>query len=366
MNRWKIVLPPWSCNCARACSTLGRCSSRPWKRQRMEGRSGIAPFRSRCLFFTVGMIVAGFWQDKAARTSSARRRRAPRRRLFPPALHVAEVRWALISPTGFSAASASASRTSPRSPPASSGPPTSAGRSSASQSSVRLGLADLRAGHPSFLGSILQCSRPLSRTFVILGVVFLICVFGAARSSTFRPPATSRKDGTRPPPPPAPATAIKADSLRARSARRGSSTPCGLSTFSARRADHPIGQAVPLVKSIAATAAIVARRGLRDHERLQRVGRLASGRPPTRSGRKDTTIACSSATSSPPLPPPERRQLRPTALVGTCVVGFFYGGYLAMMPHSRPTSTAPRRGANYGTCSPRGGSAGSWSPAASP
>ncbi len=120
VNRWKFV---YAALVMQLC--LGVLYSWSVFRPVLEKANGwngtvcIAPFRYSLLFFTVAMIIAGFWQDKKGpKLVGSVGGASAGRRLLPLGRHVAEPDGAEFRLRHHRAASASDSPTSPRSPPA--------------------------------------------------------------------------------------------------------------------------------------------------------------------------------------------------------------------------------------------------------
>ena len=319
-----------------------------------DGKVSIAPFRYSLLFFTIAMIVAGFWQDKKGPKLVG----SVGGLLLGVGCFLSAVMWqnpmglnfayGIIGGLGVGFAYVTPIATCVKWFPDKRG--------------TIVGLAVLGFGAGSLIfAPVIQAllgsdpamfATTIPRTFGILGVVFLICVIGAARVFDV-PPAGYKPEGWNPPAAATTASGAiqKAEFTPGEMAKTWQFYCLWLIYFLGTSVGiTAIGQAVPLMKSMAATAAIMsAGAALGLMSAFNGVGRLAWGATSDKIGRKATTIAMFACYIVACL-----FLLRNTtnflqALVGLCVVGFSYGGYLAMMPSFTADFYGPKNvGANYG------------------
>jgi len=183
-------------------------------------------------------------------------------------------------------------------------------------------------------------------------VVFLICVIGAARIFDV-PPAGYKPEGWNPPAATTSASGVvqKAEFSPGEMIKTWQFYCLWLIYFLGTSVGiTAIGQAVPVMKSMAATAAVMsAAAALGLMSAFNGVGRLAWGATSDKIGRKTTTIAMFACYIVACLFLLRNTTNFMTALAGLCVVGFSYGGYLAMMPSFTADFYGPKNvGANYG------------------
>ncbi|MBE0607651.1 MAG: OFA family MFS transporter [Deltaproteobacteria bacterium] len=319
-----------------------------------KGTVSIAPFRYSLLFFTIAMIVAGFWQDKKGPKlvgtvggvllgvgcflSAVMYQN-------PMGLNFA---YGILGGLGVGFAYVTPIATCVKWFPDKRG--------------TIVGLAVLGFGAGSLIfAPVIQSllgsdpalfATTIPRTFGILGVVFLICVIGAARVFDV-PPAGYKPEGWNPPAAAtsaagvvqkaefAPGEMIKTWQFYALWLIYFLGTSCGITA---------IGQAAPLVKELAAATAIMsAGAALGIMSAFNGVGRLAWGATSDKIGRKMTTIAMFISYIIACVFLLRNVTSFVQALAGLCVVGFAYGGYLAMMPAFTADFYGPKNvGANYG------------------
>jgi len=355
VNRWKFV---YAALVMQLC--LGALYSWSVWRPVLEKTNGwdakisIGPYRYSLLFFTVAMIIAGFWQDKKGPKLVG----SVGGLLLGAGCLLSAVTWqsemglkisyGIIGGLGVGFAYVTPIATCVKWFPDKRG--------------TIVGLAVLGFGAGSMIFAPLisnllgsdaaMWATTVPRTFGILGVTFLICVIGAARIFDV-PPAGYKPEGWNPPAAATSASGVvqKAEFAPGEMVKTWQfyclwliyflGTSCGITA---------IGQAAPLVKELAAASAVMsAGAALGIMSAFNGVGRLAWGATSDKIGRKPTTvvmfvcyiIACLFL-------------LRNTtnfiqALAGVCLVGFSYGGYLAMMPSFTADFYGPKNvGANYG------------------
>ncbi|MDH3383345.1 MAG: MFS transporter, partial [Deltaproteobacteria bacterium] len=192
----------------------------------------------------------------------------------------------------------------------------------------------------------------IPRTFMILSVIFFICVIGAAQVYAV-PPAGWKPEGWSPP---AAATAaggaaIKAEFTSGEMIKTWQFYCLWLIYFLGTSVGiTSIGQAAPLVKELAAaTAVMTGGTALGIMSAFNGVGRLAWGATSDKIGRKNTTVCMFVGYIIASMFLLRNVTSFGQALAGLCVVGFCYGGYLAMMPSfTADFYGAKNVGANYG------------------
>lgn len=319
-----------------------------------KGTVSVAPFRYSLLFFTVGMIVAGFWQDK----------KGPKivgtvGGLFLAAgCFLSAVMWqnpmglnfayGILGGLGVGFAYVTPIATCVKWFPDMRG--------------TIVGLAVLGFGAGSLIfAPVIEAllgkdpamfATTIPRTFAILGAVFLICVIGASRIFDV-PPAGYKPEGWNPPVAATGAggAVIKAEFTPAEMAKTWQFYALWLIYFLGTSVGiTAIGQAAPLVKELAVGAALMsAGAALGIMSAFNGVGRLAWGATSDKIGRKGTTIAMFAAYIIACLFLLRNVTSFVQALAGLCVVGFAYGGYLALMPSFTADFYGPKNvGANYG------------------
>jgi MFS transporter, OFA family, oxalate/formate antiporter len=188
----------------------------------------------------------------------------------------------------------------------------------------------------------------LSQTFYAVGAIMLVCVCGAG--SFFKVPPAGYKPAGWNPPAGAAATVTKADWTPNEIIGNGQFYVLWLIYLIAAAAGLMIiGQAVPIGLEVAKLDRAVAAGGLGTMALLNGLGRLVHGSISDKLGRKNTLILCFAEYLVAFL------LLLPNAdtftkwLVGICIVGFSYGGYLAIMPSLTADYFGTKSlGANYG------------------
>jgi OFA family oxalate/formate antiporter-like MFS transporter len=188
----------------------------------------------------------------------------------------------------------------------------------------------------------------LSQTFFAVGAIMLVCVCGAG--SFFKVPPAGYKPAGWNPPAAAASTVTKADWTPNEIIGNGQFYVLWLIyLFGAAAGLMIIGQAVPIGLEVAKLDKAVAAGGLGTMALLNGLGRLVHGSISDKIGRKNTVILCFCEYLVAFL------LLLPNAdtftkwLVGICIVGFSYGGYLAVMPSITADYFGTKSlGANYG------------------
>ena len=191
-------------------------------------------------------------------------------------------------------------------------------------------------------------SSGLANTFYAVGVIMLVCVCGAG--SMFKVPPAGYKPAGWNPPTPSSTTPTKADWTPNEIIGNGQFYVLWLIYFFGAAAGLMIiGQAVPIGIEVAKLDKTVAAAGLGTMALLNGLGRLVHGSISDKIGRKNTVILCFAEYLVAFL------LLLPNAdtftkwLVGLCIVGFSYGGYLAIMPSITADYFGTKSlGANYG------------------
>jgi OFA family oxalate/formate antiporter-like MFS transporter len=319
-----------------------------------KGTVSIAPYRYSLLFFTVAMIIAGFWQDKkgpklvgsvgglllgAGCLLSAAMWQNPMGLNFA---------YGILGGLGVGFAYVTPIATCVKWFPDKRG------------TIVGLAVLGFGAGSLIFAPVIEQLlgkdpamyATTIPRTFVILGIVFLICVIGAARIFEV-PPAGWKPEGWTPPAAGTTASgaAMKQEFSPGEMAKTWQFYALWLIYFLGTSTGiTAIGQAAPLVKELAAATAIMsAGAALGIMSAFNGVGRLAWGATSDKIGRKATTICMFALYIVACVFLLRNVTSFGQALAGLCVVGFCYGGYLAMMPSFTADFYGPKNvGANYG------------------
>jgi MFS transporter, OFA family, oxalate/formate antiporter len=179
--------------------------------------------------------------------------------------------------------------------------------------------------------SKLIVSVGLMQTFYVVGVILLVCVVGAG--SLFKVPPAGYKPAGWNPPAAAASSVTKVD--WAPNEIIGSMQfyiLWGIFFFATAAGLMIIGQAVPIGIEVAKLDRAVAAAGLGTMALLNGIGRLVHGAISDKLGRKNTLILCFAEYLAAFL------LLLPNAdtftkwLVGICIVGFSYGGFLAILP----------------------------------
>ena len=309
----------------------------------------IAPYRWSVLMFTVAMIIAGFWQDKkgprlVGSVGGALMGTGVLLAAFVGSSHTGMIfSYGVLGGLGVGFAYVTPIATCVKWFPDKRG--------------MIVGLAVMGFGAGSLIFAPLierligdnpeMYATTIPRTFIILAIVFYICVIGAAQVYKV-PPAGWKPPGWEPP---AAAAATKEDFTPAEMVKTWQFYVLWLIYFLGTSVGiTAIGQAKPIVVELSkGAAAMSGGTALGLMSLFNGVGRLAWGTTSDKIGRNMTTvcmytgyiIACMfllrNATGFWPV------------LVGLCVVGFCYGGYLAMMPSfTADYYGAKNIGANYG------------------
>lgn len=313
----------------------------------------IAPYRWSILFFTLAMIVAGFWQD----------RKGPR--LVgsigglllgagcllaawigdtPLGLNIA---YGVVAGMGVGFAYVTPIATCVKWFPDKRG--------------FVVGLAVMGFGIGSLIFAplleYLLSAISIPRTFIFLAAVFFIFVTGTAQF--FRvPPKDWKPAGWNPS---AASQAAAVDFSPGAMLRTWQFYVLWLVYFLGSSIGlTAIGESAPLVRELAgAAAAMTGGVALGVMSLFNGVGRLAWGAASDRAGRRTVVVAMFSisALTCGFLLPQTRDFWR--VLAGLCAVGFCYGGYLALMPALAAEFYGSRRiGANYGILFTAWGAAG--------
>lgn len=314
----------------------------------------IAPYRYSVLFFTISMIIAGFWQDKKGPKLVGSVGGA----LMGIGVLLSAFLWksewglkfsyGILGGLGVGFAYVTPIATCVKWFPDKRG--------------TIVGLAVLGFGAGSLIFAPLiekllgndpaMWATTIPRTFMILAVIFFICVIGAAQFFKV-PPAGWKPEGWTPP---AAATTaagavIKAELAPAEMIKTWQFYALWLVYFLGTSVGiTAIGQAKPLIKELAAaTAVMTGGTALGIMSAFNGVGRLAWGATSDKIGRKMTTICMFIGYVIACVFLLRNVQNFNQALAGLCVVGFCYGGYLAMMPSfTADFYGAKNIGANYG------------------
>lgn len=319
----------------------------------------IAPYRWSILFFTLAMVVAGFWQD----------RKGPRLvgsvgglllgagcllasfiGNTPMGLNIA---YGLVAGLGVGFAYVTPIATCVKWFP--------------DRRGFVVGLAVMGFGLGSLIFAPLlevmlgkdpaQYATALPRTFLILSAVFFVAVTGCAQMFQAPPPGW-KPEGWSPPTTAAgareaytPMEMLRSPSFYVLWIIYYLGSAIGLTA---------IGESAPLVKELAGAAAVMSGAvALGVMSLFNGVGRLVWGTASDRVGKKQIVLlmfGLSLATCALLLPG-TREFWR--VLSGLCLVGFCYGGYLALMPSlTAEFYGAKNVGANYGLLFTAWGAAG--------
>lgn len=319
----------------------------------------IAPYRWSILFFTLAMIVAGFWQD----------RKGPRLvasvgglllgggcllASFIGSSHAGLVfAYGVVAGLGVGFAYVTPIATCVKWFPDKRG--------------LVVGMAVMGFGLGSLVfAPLLEAllgkdpmwfALTLPRTFRILSAIFFVVVIGCAQLYQ-APPAGWRPEGWTPP---TGAAAARADYGPAAMLRTWQFWAVWVVYFLASSVGlTAIGEAAPLVRELAGSSMIMtAGAALGVMSLFNGVGRLLWGAVSDRAGHRAAmiaTAAISTATCALLLPGASSFG---RVLAGICLVGFCYGGALAVMPAVTAAFFGPRHiGANYGILFTAWGAAG--------
>ena len=312
--------------------------------------TSIAPFRYSLLFFTLAMVVAGFWQDKkgprlvgsiGGALLGTGCLLAALMGHTPPGLNFA---YGILGGLGIGFAYVTPIATCVKWFPDKRG--------------MVVGLAVMGFGAGSLIFAPLlesligadpaRFAESVPRTFLVMAAVFYICVIGAAQ--LFRtPPPGWKPAGWEPPA--AAAGGAKQDFAPAEMLRTWQFYALWmLYVFGASVGLVAIGQASPLIREFATEGALLsggAALGVMSF--FNGIGRLSWGSLSDKIGRNPTTAAMYVVYVVACL-----FLLRTAAgfwpvLIGLCMVGFSFGGYLALLPSFTADYYGARNvGANYG------------------
>ena len=195
----------------------------------------------------------------------------------------------------------------------------------------------------------LIASNGIATTFFIIAAIMLVFVCGAA--AMFKvPPAGYKPAGWNPPAPAPGAQIVKTNYLPNEIIKTSSFWVLWFIFFIGAAAGLMIiGQAVPIGVEVAKLDKATAAAGLGTMALLNGIGRLFWGSVSDKLGRTKTIIACFVMYILAfvfVLPNSNTFMLW---LVGVCAVGFAYGGYLALMPSLTADYFGTKSlGANYG------------------
>lgn len=312
--------------------------------------TSIAPFRYSLLFFTIAMVVAGFWQD----------RKGPRLvgsvgglLLGAGCLLAAFIgdtssglvfAYGVIGGLGVGFAYVTPIATCIRWFP--------------DRRGLIVGLAVMGFGAGSLVFAPLlealigtdpaRYAETLPRTFLVMSAIFFVCVIGSAQVYRVPPP------GWRPPgwqPSTAAAGTAKVDFTPREMLAQPQFYMLWLIYFlGASVGLTAIGQASPLVRETASAGAVLsggAALGVMSF--FNGVGRLSWGALSDRLGRHWTAVAMFAFYLVACLAFLRTQSGFWGLLTGLCMVGFSYGGYFALLPSFTADYFGPRHiGANYG------------------
>ncbi len=316
--------------------------------------TSIAPYRYSVLFFTISMIIAGFWQDKKGPKLVGSVGGA----LMGTGVLLSAFMWqsewglkfayGILGGLGVGFAYVTPIATCVKWFPDKRG--------------TIVGLAVLGFGAGSLIFAPLierllgtdpaMWATTIPRTFMILSAIFFVCVIGAAQVYTVPPPGWKPEGWT----PPAAATtaagvAVKAEFAPAEMVKTWQFYCLWLIYFLGTAVGiTAIGQAKPIIVELAAaTAVMTGGTALGIMSAFNGVGRLAWGATSDKIGRKNTTMAMFVGYIIACMFLLRNVANFNQALLGLCVVGFCYGGYLAMMPSFTADFFGSKNiGANYG------------------
>lgn len=319
----------------------------------------IAPYRWSILFFTLAMIVAGFWQDRkgprlVASVGGLLLGAGCLLASFIGANHSGLVfSYGVVSGLGVGFAYVTPIATCVKWFPDKRG--------------MVVGLAVMGFGLGSLVFAPLleallgkdptQFAATLPRTFFMLSILFFVVVTGCAQLYQV-PPAGWKPAGWNPP---AITSTAKVDYSPAAMLRTWQFWAVWLVYFLASSVGlTAIGEAAPLVRELAGSSMLMsAGAALGVMSLFNGVGRLLWGTVSDRAGHRAAmmaTAAISTATCALLLPGASSFG---RVLTGICLVGFCYGGALAVMPAVTAAYFGARNiGANYGILFTAWGAAG--------
>jgi len=188
----------------------------------------------------------------------------------------------------------------------------------------------------------------IQNTFFVLGAIFIVAVCGAG--SMFKVPPAGYKPAGWNPPAAAAGTVTKLDwTPNEMMGNAQFYVLWVIYLFGAAAGLMIIGQAVPIGLEVAKLDRAVAAGGLGTMALLNGLGRLVHGSISDKLGRKNTVILmfCEYLVAFLLLLP--NADTFTKWLVGICIVGFAYGGYLALMPSITADYFGTKSlGTNYG------------------
>jgi OFA family oxalate/formate antiporter-like MFS transporter len=179
--------------------------------------------------------------------------------------------------------------------------------------------------------SKLVISSGIANAFFVVGAIMLVGVCGAG--AMFKVPPAGYKPAGWNPPTPSTTSPTKADWTPNEIIGNGQFWVLWLIyLFGAGAGLMIIGQAVPIGVEVAKLTPAVAAAGLGTMALLNGLGRLVHGSISDKLGRKNTIILCFAEYLVAFLILLPNSDTFTKWLVGICIVGFSYGGYLAIMP----------------------------------
>ncbi|MCP5113904.1 MAG: OFA family MFS transporter [bacterium] len=311
--------------------------------------TSIAPYRYSLLFFTIAMVLAGFWQDRkgprlvgsagglllgAGCLLAAWIGDTPRGLIFAyGVLGGLGVGFAYVTPI------ATCIRWFP------------------DKRGMIVGLAVMGFGAGSLIFAPLLekligsdpslYSETIPRTFLVMAAIFLVCVIGAAQVYRVPPPGW-KPPGWQP--------------AAAGAAERSEYTPKAMLAtpqfymlwvlyfIGTSVGLTAIGQASPLIREMAATgAALSGGAALGVMSLFNGIGRLSWGSLSDKLGRRWTTATMFAIYAVACLALLRTASGFWSLLAGLCIVGFCFGGYLALLPSFTADYFGSKNiGANYG------------------
>jgi len=196
--------------------------------------------------------------------------------------------------------------------------------------------------------SKLIASSGIANAFFAVAAIMLVGVCGAG--AMFKVPPAGYKPAGWNPPTPSATTPTKTDWTPNEIIGNGQFWVLWLIYFFGAAAGLMIiGQAVPIGIEVAKLEKSVAAAGLGTMALLNGLGRLVHGSISDKLGRKNTVILCFAEYLVAFLILLPNADTFTKWLVGICIVGFSYGGYLAIMPSMTADYFGTKSlGANYG------------------
>jgi OFA family oxalate/formate antiporter-like MFS transporter len=310
----------------------------------------IAPYRYSLLFFTIGMIIAGFWQDRSG----------PRlvgsvgglllgagcllAALFGNTVEGLIVAYGVVAGIGVGFAYVTPIATCIKWFPDKRG--------------MIVGFAVMGFGAGSLVfapvlesligGDSAQFAATIPRTFLIMAAIFTVCVVGAAQFYRVPHPKWRPAGWT---PPAAGGPLRKEDFTPAEMMRTWQFYVLWLIFFLGSSVGiTAIGEATPIVREMAAGgAAFSAGTALGMMSLFNGLGRLSWGSLSDKLGRNRTAMAMFAVEAIACLFLLRNASGFWQLVAGLCVAGFAYGGYLALMPSFTADYFGSKSlGANYG------------------